>query len=120
MDNIAKKVFFLDKIRKKIDEALILYYNEPDNVNQFKIHKLYHDITNNNIDSDSDDEETYDNTDSIYDDNLHFEHILENKSNKTVDDFYEKFINYNINNDMINRYADKNYLKLYKNYKMNF
>ena len=126
MENITNKISFLDKIKNKIEKTITQYYVEPNQINELEIHKLYNNLQNNEIeessDDDDDDDEYYHNDINhnihhyLYKDN----NVNEDKPSDTAIEFYNKFMNNDINNDMINRYSDKKYLKLYKNYKMNF
>ncbi len=114
MENIIKKISFLDKIRNKIEKTISSYYIEPDKINELEINNLYNILKNDDFEDDSDSD------DFDFSDN---EFCMEKDDTVILDYaeiFYNNFINNNINNDNINRYNDTNYLKLYKNYKINF
>ena len=112
MENITKKISFLDKIKNKIEKTISSYYIEPNKINELEINNLYNILKNDDFEDDSDDFDFSDNEFCMEKDN--------NVISVYAEIFYNNFINNNINNRNINRYNDTNYLKLYKNYKTNF
>ena len=123
MENITMKISFLDKIKNKIEETISSYFKDPNQFTKLEIDKLYNHLNNNDFNDDessSSSDDDNDDTDFDFDGIHNFMSYNEENPSDTAIDFYNNFLNNNINNYMINRYTYKNYLKLYKNYKMNF
>jgi len=116
------KISFLEKIRDKIEETISSYYEDPNQFTEMEINKLYNHLNNSDFNDDEsssssdDDDYTNFNFDGIH----NFMSYNEEIPSETAIKFYNNFLNNDINNDMIGRYNDKSYLKLYKNYKRNF
>ena len=122
METITMKISFLDKIRNKIENTITSYYENPNQFTELEIDKLYNHLNNNDFidDESSSSDDDNDDTDFNFDGIHNFMSYNEEKPSATAIKFYNNFLNDNINNDMINRYSDKNYIQLYKNYKKNF
>lgn len=112
-DNCHKN---LQKIYNMIGDVLNNYKKNKTEDNKKEIELIYDTIISGKIDQESDSE-----CDNNSVDSTNFLDIInDDNNNNNIDIFYDNFINNNINNNMIDIYKNKNYIKLYNNYKNNF